>query len=120
MKFKQKFIVLKICFEKRKMVNIGNYSFKIFKLITLVIVLLNLVCYGSSADESKRDHRARFGTQWNRIGKRYVFRNLQEQTSHDSLESEESQELKPKSSLIAKAILTDELADIYDILKKQS
>ena len=98
------------------MVNNGNYSLKVFKLITLIIVLLNLFCYASSANESKRDHKARFGTQWNRIGKRFEF-TKPVQDSFESQESLDSQENNPQPSLIAQTMLRDELTDIYNILK---
>ena len=102
------------------MAYIGNRSFESFKIILLIMVVLNLFCYAHSTNNDnsliRRNIKGRLGTHWNRIGKRSQFNQQQEQ----SQELQDSQEpsLQPSNELCNDLLLLKHLAEKYEIWMK--
>ena len=91
------------------MANITNLSFFSLKILILLIVLLNSFCCSLPMhdDEShtKRNIKARVGTHWNRIGKRF------EEFDHPQ-QMLESHESKPKAEFFTKNEICGEFLDM--------
>ena len=91
-----------------------NRSFFSLKILFLLIVLLNSFCWSlpmNDESNTKRNIKAKVGTHWNRIGKRF------EESDHPQ-QMLESHEPKPKAAISTKEKMCEDFWDMKHSVKK--